>query len=98
MKTIPLAIPKPTPLVRERKRLRRRIKGVAPALRHQVFERDRHTCQWCEQPGGHLDPHHWLPRSRGGRDELDNLVSVHRLCHRYIHEHPTEARERGFTL
>lgn len=91
--------PKPSPAVKEpRLRFRRRIRGVPPDIRRAMFERDRMLCAWCRRPGGHLDPHHRLPRSRGGRDTLECLVSVHRGCHRYLTEHPAEATERGFLV
>jgi RNA-directed DNA polymerase len=61
-----------------------------------VFARDNYTCTWCGEPGGHLDPHHVIRRSQGGKDEVDNLKAVHRRCHRYLHEHPAEAKARGF--
>ena len=93
-----IGIPKPTPIAKAPRRLRRRIRGVPPAVRQEMFARDRRTCQWCLRLGGHLDPHHRLARSRGGRDDLRTCVSVHRLCHRYIHEHPAEAKARGFIV
>jgi 5-methylcytosine-specific restriction endonuclease McrA len=43
-----------------------------------------------------LDPHHILRRSQGGTDDQANLVSLHRICHSYVHEHPLEAKARGF--
>jgi len=87
---------KPTPRPKLRKPLRSKPHGVAPFLREQVFERDGYLCQWCRVPGGRLDPHHILPRGRGGRDELANLVSLHRQCHRAVHERPIEAKRKGF--
>lgn len=95
-----IGIQKPTPIAKvPRLRLRRRVRGVAPAMRQQVFERDNRTCQWCLRPGGHLDPHHRLLRSRGGKDDLRTLVSVHRLCHRAIHTtHIVEAKRRRFMV
>lgn len=89
-------IAKPKPRSKVRKPLRSKPNGIRPALREAVFERDGYLCQWCLVPGGHLDPHHILPRGRGGRDELTNLVSLHRQCHRYIHEHPIESAGKGF--
>jgi 5-methylcytosine-specific restriction endonuclease McrA len=88
-------IAKPTPKPKVRKPLRSRIKGVAPSLRERVMERDNRTCQWCLVQGGALDPHHIQPSGRGGKDELGNLVSLHRQCHRHIHENPLEAKARG---
>ena len=31
-------------------------------------------------------------------DETRVLVSVHGLCHDYIHDHPAEAKRRGFLV
>lgn len=92
------AVPKPAPRTREPKRLATRVHVIADAIKQRVFTRDNWTCQWCLQPGGALDAHHRLRRSQGGKDEYDNLVSVHRKCHRQIHEHPQEARRRGFLV
>ena len=88
-------IPKPTPRPKVRKPLRSKPTGISPALREAVFARDDWTCQHCKVPGGRLDPHHILPRGRGGKDTLANLVSLHRLCHSYVHEHPTESKREG---
>ena len=89
---------KPTPKVRERKPLKSRPKVIDWRIRQQVSVRDDGVCQWCKVPGGALDAHHRLPRSRGGRDTLDCLVAIHRICHGHIHTHPAEALERGFLV
>lgn len=88
-------IAKPTPRIREPKPLRSKPHGISPKLRDAVFARDSMTCQWCKVPGGRLDPHHILPRGRGGKDELVNLVSLHRLCHDQVHLHPIESKRKG---
>lgn len=67
-------------------------------LRAACYERDHYRCQWCRRTGGRLDLHHRLARSQGGKDDLDTLVSVDRLCHAYIHNHPAEAKQRGFIV
>jgi 5-methylcytosine-specific restriction endonuclease McrA len=92
---VDVVIAKPTPRPKVRKPLKARPHGIHPHLRESVFARDNYLCQWCKVPGGHLDPHHILPLGRGGRDTLDNLVSLHRSCHRYVHEHPLEAKPMG---
>lgn len=89
-------IAKPTPKPKVRKPLKSKPHGISPQLRESVMERDGYLCQWCRTPGGRLDPHHILPRGRGGKDVLINLVALHRQCHRYVHEHPWEARTGGF--
>lgn len=55
----------------------------------------------CSQRGlihecwGGLETHHILPRSHGGTHDLENLVVLCSLGHRYVHEHPAEAYELG---
>ena len=39
--------------------------------------------------------HHILPRSRGGKNEIDNLIPVCAMCHMWIHAHPAEAKKHG---
>lgn len=40
--------------------------------------------------------HHVVPRARGGSDDPGNLLWLCNAgCHRWIHEHPREATERG---
>ena len=89
-------IRKPIPRPKTPKRLQSRPHVIAASIREAVFERDQWTCQWCEVPGGALDAHHVIRRSQGGKDEVANLVSVHRLCHRAIHDSPSAAKARGF--
>lgn len=89
-------IRKPTPRIKERKPIKSRPHTIPASVKEAVFSRDRFTCGWCEVPGGALDCHHVKRRSQGGRDEVGNLVAVHRLCHRFIHENISVARSRGF--
>lgn len=49
------------------------------ALRSAVFERDGHACQYCgDTENLHCD--HVMPKSRGGSDEMDNLVTACGPC------------------
>jgi hypothetical protein len=50
--------------------------------RWHVLERDGFTCRYCGQsaPEVRLEVDHVLPRSRGGGDELDNLVTACWSC------------------
>ena len=45
---------------------------------------------------GRIDPHHIKRRSQGGLDTLDNLISLCRGHHSWVHEHPEESYELGF--
>lgn len=59
-------------------------------LRNFVLARDR----GCVAHGldvrcfGPLDPHHLWRRGQGGPDEAENLVTLARTCHSYVHAHP----------
>jgi len=75
---------------RHTKRLRRanapraeahpRKKGPATqlSLREQVKRRDGFLCRYCKDPGTTLD--HVVPKSRGGKNTLVNLVYCCRRC------------------
>ena len=47
-------------------------------------ETENPCCPVCERQlpqGETVDRHHWIPKSRGGRD----IALLHRICHRMIH-------------
>lgn len=91
-----VTFPKPKPRVKQPKPLKSKPHVIAWSIRRDVLARDDSTCRWCEVPGGALDCHHVTRRSQGGRDEVGNLIAVHRLCHSYIHANPSIAKSRGF--
>ncbi len=45
---------------------------------------------------GRIDPHHVHRRSQGGQDTMENLISLCRLHHSWVHDHPAESYELGF--
>lgn len=49
-------------------------------LRRQVLERDRYTCQNCNNEN-RLEIHHVKARSEGGMDDLSNLITLCEPCH-----------------
>jgi HNH endonuclease len=62
-------------------------RGVPPALRRSVLARDRHCCRVPGCRNSHfVDVHHVRPRSEGGKNALENLITLctahHRACHR----------------
>lgn len=71
------AVPKPQP--RPRKAI-----NIPTNIRKQIHDRDQHICRICGRYGNHL--HHKIPRSRGGKHTLDNLVTLCFVCHMYCHE------------
>ena len=50
--------------------------------RRNLMFRDGHTCQYCGKrpPLRELNIDHVLPRSRGGEDSWENLVTACRVC------------------
>ncbi|MGB5593017.1 MAG: HNH endonuclease [Crocosphaera sp.] len=51
-----------------------------PLTRRNVLERDRHSCQYCRYKGEQLTLDHVIPRSRGGGDTWENLVTACVRC------------------
>lgn len=47
-------------------------------IRLQVLRRDAYTCNYCGDVANEVD--HVHPKSKGGQDELDNLVAACRTC------------------
>jgi len=63
-------------------------KGVTEGydnIRAYVFERDNYTCQICKKQLGILQTHHITQRKDGGSDRPDNMVTVHKSCHKDFH-------------
>ena len=60
---------------------------IRPALRRKILAKARHRCQ---RPGclhtRYLEIHHIVPRSRGGGNEVENLVCLCSGCHGLVHE------------
>lgn len=88
-----------TPLKRGEPIKRARAKAVPTSLYKQVLARDlgcvaRDTVRQI-RCYGRIDPHHVLPRSRGGKDTLDDLISLCRAHHEWVHDHPAESYELG---
>jgi 5-methylcytosine-specific restriction endonuclease McrA len=55
--------------------------------RRAVFARDKHRCQYCGSTR-HLTVDHIVPRSRGGADTWDNLVTSCAPCNRKKGDRP----------
>jgi len=54
-------------------------------LRERTLQRDNYRCQRCFENRGPLQAHHIVPKSDGGPDTLDNLVTLCRSCHGVQH-------------
>lgn len=72
-----------------RRRYQKSIKTLRfKKLRAKVLERDNHTCQVCHaggRPGNELEVHH-KTYDRLGREDMDDLVTVHSSCHGRLHD------------
>jgi hypothetical protein len=51
-------------------------------VRSEVFRRDDFTCRYCGERGGRLECDHVIPVSRGGSDNISNLVTACFKCNR----------------
>jgi 5-methylcytosine-specific restriction endonuclease McrA len=51
-----------------------------------VFARDNYRCQSCYQYHDCLTAHHIIPRIEGGKDDMDNLITLCNDCHDEIEE------------
>ena len=62
--------------------------------------RCRGRCEFCGDvlPSNHGVIHHRKLRSRGGGDELENLMVGHNDCHVFAHANPTLATEHGWMV
>ena len=74
--------------------------GPSEATREAVRRRSSGRCEvdapGCRVVAVHM--HHRLTRAQGGGHEAENLLLVCDSCHRYIHDQPEYAYERGWLL
>ena len=67
-----------------------------------VLARAKGFCERCGVPSYDLALHHRKLKSRGGKDEVANLVAVCHQCHNLgtysIHLRPKEATEKGWMV
>lgn len=65
-----------------------RYTGLPDKLRAEVFERDARRCRWCGATNQGLDIHHIEYRKGTSYDVLNNLVSLCRSHHSFVHGIP----------
>lgn len=101
---LPNAQPKPRPRLLDQYDAENVKAALWKLRKKQVTARD--GSRMCVVPGCKafgFDPHHLLMRSKGGTDDLHNLVWVCRVHHREIHGHVltprwSDDRNRAKTL
>lgn len=59
-------------------------------ISNNVFKRDNYTCKYCGKRGGKLEVDHVIPFSKGGSDDLSNLVTSCRHCNAQKHDKTLE--------
>lgn len=59
----------------------------------QVYKRDDYKCQSCGDSKNKLEAHHIVPWRISHNDEMDNLITVCRTCHRKIEMEWRKANE-----
>lgn len=57
-------------------------RNLTQSVRFEILKRDHFTCRYCgaRAPGVELHVDHVHPVSRGGKNELENLVTACRDC------------------
>ncbi|AUX09866.1 restriction endonuclease [Halalkaliarchaeum desulfuricum] len=71
-------------------------------LRIRTLKQDKWECQKCGKRGGpygneRVDVHHIVPKSKGGEDRINNLITLCHSCHEKEHGHtiPTGKMDRS---
>lgn len=59
--------------------------SLDPNLAKAVYIRDSWKCRHCNDRNA-LHPHHLIYKSHGGKDDLDNLITLCAQCHRAHHD------------
>lgn len=92
MKRSPLL--RKTPIRRisaKRRKEQAELRKIIPAL----FERCGGQCEAVRCVARAEDPHHIKPRSQGVDNSPENIIMLCRFHHRFIHDHPSWARQHG---
>ena len=55
-------------------------------IKAYILIRDKYTCQCCKTKKGTLHVHHIIYRSKGGSDEIENLITLCETCHKKLHK------------
>jgi predicted restriction endonuclease len=58
--------------------------NIPNELRRTVYRRDDYACALCNDTR-HLQIHHGIPRSHGGKNNITNLITLCGNCHAMAH-------------
>lgn len=56
--------------------------NISNSVRFKVFKRDHFTCQYCGRSGVELEVDHIEPVSKGGTNDIGNLITACKDCNR----------------
>ena len=69
---------------------KKKSNAIPKAIVKAVFERDNYTCYECDRQEPveqhSLQVHHVILKSQGGKDTMDNLITLCWQCHRLEHD------------
>ena len=68
-----------------------RYEGLPDSLRQEVLARDNHRCRWCGATNRGGDLHHIEYRRGFSYDRADNLITLCRAHHSFVHGTPNKA-------
>lgn len=64
-----------------------RYEGLDKKLKEAVFKRDNYRCRWCGSTNAYgYDAHHIRYRRGASDDTLDNLITLCRIHHNFVHD------------
>lgn len=64
-----------------------KYEGLDQKLRQAIFLRDNYRCRWCGRTNGNAyDIHHIRYRRGTSDDVMENLITLCRLHHNYVHD------------
>jgi RNA-directed DNA polymerase len=67
-------------------------------MRYLARRRDNYTCQQCGETATSLHVHHIVPKTQGGTDDLDNLITLCPRCHHAVHKSQAVGRMTELTV
>lgn len=76
---------RPEPKPKKTPKKKNQFKYEYVQIRPLVLERDNHTCQKCGSKG-YLEVNHIIPKSKGGTNDMSNLITLCDLCHAEEHK------------
>ena len=63
-------------------------------LRWIVYKRANYSCQYCGERYRGINAHHIIALSKGGNNNLDNLICICNQCHSILHPANSRLEEK----